>query len=179
MINYIFRNMKSSNNPIRLLGFLGIMFILLLCTASVCLGLYNYYSTDNFFAFANRNERIENIYPEIPTVDMEEIRIKNSIAVNFATSLMQNRADVYDITHPELWPRLDEWMSKHEPRFCKTLINSPLIGGGVNGWNISMSCILTEDSRKGWHSSGVYLLRITNIVIVDEVIINYDNIVEE
>ncbi|MCL4871429.1 MAG: hypothetical protein KJ063_20915 [Anaerolineae bacterium] len=98
------------------------------------------------------------------------------IAYAFTTALRINHSAAYDLTAPELWPKVDEWMGKHHHRSCMT----PYIYGGTSGngaksnqQSIKVSCTLTPNN-----GYGTYILEVNDIILINQLVVDWGEIIE-
>ena len=72
-----------------------------------------------------------------PPPDLKKIQL----AFSFAFALSRNDPEAYEMSDPNLKPRLDEWMNSHKSQKCVGEIISSFIRAGTNvGDKITFSC---------------------------------------
>ncbi len=133
-----------------LLGSVGLTMLTLL----VCVLLVSFARSQKFDDFILLNQR----------------RDPNDIAIAFTTALRLNHPIAYEITDPELWPRLDEWMETHEAKNCKRRGGDILGGGRTVRFVVDFECYLED--------GGLYSIIVKDIVIKDSTVIDWGEIIE-
>jgi hypothetical protein len=64
------------------------------------------------------------------------------IAISFVTALRLNHQATYEMSSPELWPRIDEWMESHEPQECLWLPDDAFGGRGPRSISVVFGCFI-------------------------------------
>ena len=94
------------------------------------------------------------------------------VAVAFATALRLNHQDAYELTDPDLWPRLDEWMSMHEVQTCEERVGDVLGGGIEVRFEVDFSCYL--------EGGGIYSIRVKDIILENgDTVVDWGEVTEE
>jgi hypothetical protein len=80
------------------------------------------------------------------------------IAVSFVTALRLNHKAAYEMSSPELWPRIDKWMESHEPQECISWPEDIFGGGGGPRKNsVVFTCFI--------EGGAIYMLWVKDVVV--------------
>ena len=89
-----------------------------------------------------------------------------SIKLAFATAMRVNDDIAYEVSDPDLWSRIDEWMATHEVRLCSKQSMGFVGGTGSDSkTDLSFYCPVAGPKPYDFHIEGIVLDETTNLIV--------------